>query len=477
MIYTFILYLVCLFILGIVTVRFTKTLEDFVLGGRKLGSWIIALSEKASDFSAWLLIGLPGQAFKMGFGAVWAAIGCFIGSLFNWLVIATPLRKLSEKYNALTLPDYFESKFEDKTHILRIISFILIILFFTFYISAQIVGGGKVLASAFGIPHVYGMLIGIGIITFYTMLGGFFAVAITDFVQALLMVTALIIIPIAGIIHLGGFGGFTQQAISTKSFAFSLSGGEKEFMAMFLGVIIGGLAIGLGYPGQPHILARYMAIKSSKEIKKATIISMTWTFFSLTGAVMMGIVGIPILAGKLQDPEHITSMLAKTLLHPWIAGIIISAAVSAIMSTADSQLLVVTSSFVEDIYKKMINPQESQKKLVLYSRILTFIIGLFAFVLALKAQRLVYWLVLYAWGGLAASFGPAVIMSIIWKKTNKWGIFAGMLTGSITIIIWYNIPFLKNLIYELVPGFFLSLFAIIIVSLLTQRKRRSKNGM
>ncbi len=457
--------------MGIVTIRLTKTLEDFVLGGRKLGSWIIAFSEKASDFSAWLLIGLPGQAFKMGLGAAWAAIGCFIGSLFNWIVIATPLRKLSEKYNALTLPDYFESKFEDRTHILRITSFILIIIFFTFYISAQIVGGGKVLASAFGIPYTYGMLIGIGIITFYTMLGGFFAVAITDFIQALLMVTALIIIPIAGIIHLGGFGGFAQKAISAKSFSFSLSGGETEIMAMFLSVIIGGLAIGLGYPGQPHILARYMAIRSPEEIKKATIISMTWTFFSLTGAVITGIVGIPIWAGKLQDPEHITSMLAKTLLHPWIAGVIISAAISAMMSTADSQLLVLTSSFVEDIYKKLINPQESQKKLVLYSRILTFIIGFVAFILALKAQRLVYWLVLYAWGGLAASFGPAVIMSIIWKKTNKLGIFAGMLTGSITIIIWYNIPFLKNLIYELVPGFFFSIFAIIIVSLLTQNKK------
>lgn len=472
MIYTFILYLVCLFILGVVTARFTKTLEDFVLGGRKLGSWIIALSEKATDFSAWLLIGLPGQAFKMGLGAAWAAIGCFIGSLFNWLVIATPLRKLSEKYNALTLPDYFESKFEDNTRILRITSFILIIVFFTFYISAQIVGSGKILSSAFGMKPLYGMFIGIGMITFYTMLGGFFAVAITDFVQALLMVSALIILPVAGIIYLGGFRGFVEKATLVKEFSFSLSGGETG-MAMILGVIIGGLAIGLGYPGQPHILARYMAIKSPKEIKKATIISMTWTFFSLTGAVLMGIVGIPILEGKIKDPEHITSMLAKILLHPWIGGIIISAAISAIMSTADSQLLVVTSSFVEDIYKKMINPLESQKKLVLFSRILTFLIGLVAFMLALKAERLVYWLVLYAWGGLAASFGPAVIMSIIWKKTNRWGIFAGMITGSITIIVWYNISFLKNIIYELVPGFLLSLFAIIIVSILTEKKRRA----
>ncbi|MEO0267214.1 MAG: sodium/proline symporter, partial [candidate division WOR-3 bacterium] len=187
MIYVFILYLILLFFLGIITLRFTKTLEDFVLGGRKLGSWIIALSEKATDFSAWLLIGLPGQAFKMGLGAIWAGIGCFIGSLFNWVIIATPLRKLSEKYNALTLPDYFESRFKDKTRILRITSFVLIIVFFTFYISAQILGSGKVIASAFGVPPVYGMLVGIGMITFYTMLGGFFAVAITDFIQAILM--------------------------------------------------------------------------------------------------------------------------------------------------------------------------------------------------------------------------------------------------------------------------------------------------
>ena len=473
MIYVFILYLIFLLFLGIITLRFTKTLEDFVLGGRKLGSWIIALSEKATDFSAWLLIGLPGQAFKMGLGAIWAGIGCFIGSLFNWVMIATPLRKLSEKYNALTLPDYFESKFNDKTRILRITSFILIIIFFTFYISAQILGSGKVIASAFNVPPLYGMLVGIGMITFYTMLGGFFAVAITDFIQAILMLCALLILPIAGIINIGGFGKFIETSKSVKEFAFSLSGGEAG-IAMVLGVIIGGLAIGLGYPGQPHILARYMAIKSEKEIKKAATIAMTWTFFTLTGAILTGIAGIPILTGKIEDPEHITSMLSKTLLNPYIAGVIIAGAISAIMSTADSQLLVVTSSFIEDIYKKMINPRETQKKLVLYSRILTFIIGLIAFILALKAQSLVYWLVLYAWGGLAASFGPSIILSILWKRTTKWGIFAGMIVGALTIILWYNIPFLKNLIYELVPGFFFSLFAIIIVSLLTKEE---KNGM
>ncbi len=473
MIYVFILYLILLFFLGIITLRFTKTLEDFVLGGRKLGSWIIALSEKATDFSAWLLIGLPGQAFKMGLGAIWAGIGCFIGSLFNWVIIATPLRKLSEKYNALTLPDYFESRFNDKTRILRITSFILIIVFFTFYISAQILGSGKVIASAFGVPPVYGMLVGIGMITFYTMLGGFFAVAITDFIQAILMLSALLILPIMTILNLGGLEKFIENSKSIKEFTFSLSGGEAG-IAMVLGVIIGGLAIGLGYPGQPHILARYMAIKSEKEIKKAATIAMTWTFFALTGAIFTGIAGIPILTGKIEDPEHITSMLAKILLHPYIAGIIIAGAISAIMSTADSQLLVVTSSFIEDIYKKMINPEESQKRLVLYSRILTFVIGLIAFLLALKAQNLVYWLVLYAWGGLAASFGPSIILSILWKRTTKWGIFAGMITGAVTIILWYNIPFLKNLIYELVPGFFFSFFAIIIVSLLT---KEDKNGM
>jgi sodium/proline symporter len=469
MIYAFILYLVVLFIIGILTSKLTKTLEDFVLGGRKLGAWIIALSEKATDFSAWLLIGLPGQAFKMGLGALWAGIGCFIGSLFNWTVIATPLRKLSEKYNALTLPDYFESRFNDKTRILRITSFILIIIFFTFYISAQISGSGKILSSAFGISPIYGMIIGIGMITFYTMLGGFFAVAITDFIQALLMLSALLILPILGIINLGGIGKFIEISKNVKGTIFSLSGGE-EGLAMVLGVIIGGLAIGLGYPGQPHIVARYMAIKSEKEIKKATIISMTWTFFALTGAISTGIVGIPILAGKLKDPEHITSMLAKNLLNPFIAGIIISGAISAVMSTVDSQLLVVTSCFVEDIYKKMINPEEKQEKLVIYSRILTFLISLVAFILALKAQTLVYWLVLYAWGGLAASFGPPLILSILWKRTTKWGIFAGMIGGAITIILWYNIPFLKKLIYELVPGFFFSLFLCIIFSLLTKKE-------
>lgn len=271
----FLIYLVGMIIVGIITARFaSKSLDNFILGGRKMWTPVIALSEKGTDMSAWLLIGLPGQAFKMGIGAIWAGIGVWLGSLFNWLVIATPLRKLSGKFNVLTLPGYFESRFNDTSHMLRITASILIVFFFTLYVSAQVVGAGKILASTFNINPIIGMIIGLSIILFYTMMGGFIAESWTDFFQGLIMVIALILMCIIGVISLGGLGTIISKIGSVDPKAVLLSAGESG-TALYLGLILGGLAIGFGYAGQPHIVMRYMALRDAKEVKKAAIIAMT----------------------------------------------------------------------------------------------------------------------------------------------------------------------------------------------------------
>lgn len=465
----FIGYLVVMILVGIITARLTKSLDDFILGGRKMKTYVLALSEKGTDFSAWLLIGLPGQAFKMGIGAIWAAIGCWIGSLFNWLVIATPLRRLTGKFNALTVPDYFESRFDDRSHLLRIVATSAIVLFFTLYVSAQVVGAGKILASTFGIGQVTAMAIGLSIIVFYTIMGGFIAESWTDFVQALIMAGAVILIPVAAVVASGGFPNILANIRGVDPNAGLFTAG-KTGMALYIGLIIGSLAIGLGYPGQPHIVMRYMALKSEKEVKKGMLYAMSWTTVAVLGAIMIGFLAIPFLRGQITDPEHVTLALAAKVLPAWLVGFILAAATAAMMSTVDSQLLVATSAITEDIYRKLINPEASQKRLVFLARLFTLVIAIVGFILGLGATKLVYWLVLYAWGGLAATFGPPLILSLKWKGTTKWGVFAGMITGAVTIVVWYNVPVLKSFIYELVPGFFFSLFATYLVSLLTRKE-------
>ncbi len=475
--FVFLLYLVGMVIVGIITARLaSKSLDDFILGGRKLWTPVIALSEKGTDMSAWLLIGLPGQAFKMGLGALWAGIGVWLGSLFNWLVIATPMRKLSGKFNALTLPDYFESRFDDTSHLLRVTSSVLIVFFFTLYVSAQVVGAGKILASTFNIHHVVGMLIGLSIILFYTMAGGFIAESWTDFFQGLIMAIALILMSIVGVIALGGLGSAFSRIGSLDAKAVLLSAGESG-TALYLGLILGSLAIGFGYAGQPHILMRYMALQDAKEVKKAALIAMTWTTFAVGGAIFLGFFAIPFLRGEITDPEHVTLAFATKILPGWLVGFVLAAATAAMMSTVDSQLLVATSAITEDIYRKLINPRASQKSLVRLARIFTAIVAIIAFIFGLRAERLVYWLVLYAWGGLAASFGPPLILSLLWMRTTKIGVFAGMVIGAITIVIWYNVPALKDFLYELVPGFLLSLLITWLVSLITQKSKIPKPSL
>jgi sodium/proline symporter len=460
-------YLVAVLIIGLVTFRLNRTISDYLLAGRRLGPWVVAFSERASGESAWLLIGLPGVALVAGYGAVWPAIGCTFGIFFSWTFIARRLREQTEKYDAITIPGFLENRFEDSSHLLRWSATIIIIFFFTLYVAAQFLAAGKVLHATFGWTPFSGMIVGALIILFYTVMGGFFAVVWTDFFQGILMVTTLVVLPVVGFIYLGGIEGVTQKIAQYNPALLGVGSGEVGWAA--IAAALGGLGIGLGYMGQPHLIVRFMAIKKPRDLREGMLIAVIWAILAFWGAMFLGIVGIGIFQGGLADQEQVMPNLATMLLPAGLAGILISGAIAAMMSTADSQLLVTTSAISKDIYSSLMNPAAGQRRLVMISRVSTLAIGVAAFILAYYAEALVYDLVLYAWGGLGAAFGPPILLTLWWKRTTKAGVFAGMLAGTVTVLIWYNVTALHEFLYELIPGFFLSLIATWVVSVATRK--------
>ena len=458
------LYLVVVLVIGVKSAGKNRTQSDFLIADRKLGAWAIALSERASGESAWLLIGLPGAALAVGFLEIWAAVGCVLGIIFSWLFIAVPLRELAGKYNSMTLPDLFANYFNDETKSLRIISSLIITFFFTFYVAAQFNAAGKVLNVTFGIPQFTGMLIGAGIILLYTMLGGFRAVVWTDMVQAIIMFSTLVILPIVGLFELRHSG---NNQLGSE--LMSLTAGKTGIWAFL--AILGGLSWGFGYTGQPHLLARFIAIKNSAEIRRGRIIAFSWAIPAFFGAFFMGIIGVTLYgAGKFTDPESLMPFMATSLLPGWIAGILISGAMAAMMSTADSQLLVTASAISEDLIHKVGKRNLRPEKLLTISRTVTISVGLIAFIMAYFSTDLVFSLVSYAWSGLGASFGPVLLGIIYWKKITREGAIAGLLTGSISTIIWKNIDVLNSAVTERLSSYILACLAIYGVSMLTSKK-------
>lgn len=473
------LIVLCLYLIGMITVGviyYKKTIDfsDYVLGGRKLGGWTAALSAQASDMSGWLLIGLPGAAFVAGIEASWIAIGLAIGTYINWKVVAKRLRSYTEiAGNSLTLSEYFENRFRDNTNILRLVSAIVIIVFFAIYTSAQFAAGAKLFVTIMNIPYITALLMGAAVIILYTFLGGFMAVSFTDFIQGTLMFFALLIVPFVIVAELGGFGNAFSQMSQIDPHYLNIikstsGGGSISFIA-----IISSAAWGLGYFGQPHILARFMAIKSTDEIKKARIIAMVWVLITLAAAVFVGALGRAYFTSGLADPEKVFMLIVDDLFFPVLAGIILAAILAASMSTADSQLLVTASSISEDIYKKYIKKDATDKEMILVGRVSVIIVAIIAVLLALDPNSSVFGLVSYAWAGFGASFGPLIIFSLFWRKTNKWGAITGMLSGAITVIIWKSLAATASAnsilnLYEIVPAFIISCIFIVIVSSITQ---------
>ncbi len=478
----FVLYLVIILAVGIITLRLTRTLSDYLLAGRRLGIWVVTFSERASGESAWLLIGLPGMALVGGFSAFWTAIGCIGGILFSWLVIAKKLRLLTEKYNALTIPSFFEARLADSTHLVRIIATVIIIFFFTAYVAAQFLAAGKVLNITFGLSPLVGMLIGALIIVAYTIMGGFFAVAWTDLFQGIIMIFTLVALPLVMIVELGGLGEMASVIGGVDPLQVSMTEGKTGWQALAL--VLGGLGVGLGYMGQPHLVTRFMSIKNPDDLRKGTVIAGLWAVCGFFGATLIGLAAIAYFKGTillgplgLTDAEQVMPYLVERFFPAWLAGILISGAIAAMMSTADSQLVVSTSAVSEDIYHQLINKHADQRTLLLISRVTTLVIGIVAFILALSAKQLVYWMVLFAWAGLGSAFGPPLLLSLWWKKTTKAGVAAGMVTGTVVVIVWYFVPVLKSSLYEIIPGFFASLLAVIVVSLLTDEPRSTSPAL
>jgi sodium/proline symporter len=462
------IYLVILIVIGASAARRMKRLDDFVLGGRRIGPLAAAISERASGESSWFLLGLPGAAYAAGFTTFWSVIGIAFGIFCSWVFLAVPLRRQTEKYGALTIPDYFEARFGDNTRVLRVISMLIIIFFYTSYVAAQFVGGGKLLNAAFNIDPKWGLAITALIVMLYTILGGFLAVVWTDVVQGIMMAIVAFILPILGIIKLGGPVGLLDKLQPMGGDFLAMNAGQTGTAFVF-GVMLGSLAWGLGYLGQPHLLTRYMAIKSPLDIKRGTLIAMIWVLIAYWGAAMVGIVGAGTFEQGLADQEQVMPLLARHLLPGWIAGLMLAGAIAAMMSTADSQLIVVTSSIVEDVYVKLLQAKSSPKRLVLLSRLATILVSAVALVLAFKNQDLIFDLVSYAWSGLGASFGPPLLLSLRWKKTTAAGAIAGMLAGTVSNIIWKNTPILNDALDLKLSSFVISLAITVLVSYLTYK--------
>jgi sodium/proline symporter len=464
-----IFYLAVILTVGFVTFRYMRSLDDFVLGGRRLGPWVAAVSERASGESAWFLLGLPGAAYALGFREFWSVIGIAFGILASWTLLAAPLRRATGKMGALTIPDYFESRFDDQTRSLRSISMIIILFFYTVYVGAQFVGAGKILQATFGLDPKWGMILGAGVVVFYTLMGGLLAVAWTDLFQGLLMVCVAIVLPIVAIAKMGGPGEFVQTLAAQGPGFLSMSGG-KFGHALIFGVILGSMSWGFGYLGQPHLLVRYMAIRKPEHVRKGTVIAVSWVLCAYWGAAFIGLAGIGILGNSLADQEQVMPLLATTLLPGWIAGVIIAGAIAAMMSTADSQLLVATSSVVEDVYARLINAHASPSLLVRLSRLFTVIIAGAALYLAFFNQDLIFDMVAYAWSGLGSSFGPPLLLSLRWRSTTKWGVLAGMLGGACSTVLWKNVALLNAAIDIKLASFLISLILVVVVSMLTKKK-------
>ncbi|MEG0341545.1 MAG: sodium/proline symporter PutP [Acinetobacter sp.] len=468
---TFFFYIVAMVVIGLFAYRATNSFDDYILGGRRLGSFVTALSAGASDMSGWLLMGLPGAIYLSGLSEMWIAIGLIIGAWLNWLLVAGRLRVHTEvQNNALTLPDYFSNRFNDHKKVLRVVSAFVILIFFAIYCASGMVAGARLFESMFGMSYESALWISAIATISYVFIGGFLAVSWTDTIQATLMIFALLLTPVVAVLSLGDMATVHAALEVARPQAYSL------FSDLSAVAIISLMAWGLGYFGQPHILVRFMAADSVKSIPNARRIGMVWMILCLGGAVAAGFFGIayfqihPELAVTVnQNSETVFMELTKILFNPWIAGIVLAAILAAVMSTLSCQLLVCSSTLTEDFYKAFIRKNASQKELVWVGRLMVLLIAVLAIALASNPESQVLGLVAYAWAGFGAAFGPLILLSLFWKRMNLAGALAGMIVGAVVVILWKNIPvFADTKIYEIIPGFISAMIAIIVFSLITR---------
>jgi sodium/proline symporter len=478
-------------IIGAMCMKQNNNAEDYFLGGRNLNGFVAALSAQASDMSGWLLMGLPGSIYMMGTGQAWIGIGLFIGTTLNWIFISGKLRRYTIRANnSLTLPEFFQNRYKDEKKYLLGASSVVIVIFFLVYTASALASGGKLFNSIFGIDYHTALVIGALVILVYTFMGGFLAVCTTDFIQGMLMLVALLIIPIIAYCVLGASNVsalISQTGVDPVSFTNIMQENGEPIKAVS---IISSLAWGLGYFGMPHILVRFMAIKDEKELKKSKVVGISWVFLSLLFACIIGVVGRAYLApvvlgteGQVSTESVFIEMIKKVFITdiraPFIAGIFLCAILAAIMSTADSQLLVTSSAVAEDLYKGIFKKDADELSVLKLSRITVVAVALLAIVIAWNPDSSIMALVADAWAGFGAAFGPLVLMSLFWKRTNIQGALAGIISGAAVVILWDYIPLSAGQtlsastgLYSLLPGFIISLLLIVVVSLATPEPKQ-----
>lgn len=466
---SFVLYLIGMLAIGWIFYRRTESLPDYILGGRRLGAFVASMSAQASDMSGWLLLGLPGYAYLAGLPAIWIAIGLVVGTYLNWRFVASRLRTYTQiAGDSITLSDYLENRFRDSSKALRTVSALFIVVFFLIYTSSGFVAGAKLFSTVFGLPYTTALVAGATVIVAYTFLGGFMAVCWTDLIQALLMLFGITLVPLAAIRGMGGPAA-TMARIRACNVEllnpFTAAGGEPLTAI----AVVSLLAWGLGYFGQPHILARFMAVKRPAQIATARRLAMVWVIICLWSALLVGMVGRVYLGDRLSgsQSETVFMVMVHDVVHPLLAGIVLSAILAAIMSTADSQLLVTSSAITEDFYRVLFRRRADDHELVWVGRLSVLGVAAAALLIGLNPGSSVLRLVAYAWGGFGATFGPVIILSLFWRRMTTSGAMAGLLTGGLTVLIWKQLHGGLFDVYEIVPGFALSMVAITLASLLS----------
>lgn len=483
-------YMGIMLFIGITGAKKNKNADDYFLGGRNLGGWVAALSAQASDMSGWLLMGLPGSIYALGTNQAWIAIGLFIGTVLNWLFISGRLRRYTIKAgNSMTIPEYLSNRFRDEKKLLMAISAIVMVVFFLVYTASSFAAGAKLFVSITDMNYHVALLIGAGVILLYTLFGGFIAVCQTDFIQGMMMLIAILAVPIVAVAVMGT-GNIVPNLVDS-----GLTVDSDVYLDLFKNAsgepisvieVLSQLAWGLGYCGMPHILVRFMAIKDEKELSKSKTIAIVWVFLSLAVACIIGVIGRAYLFPTvLADSENVfIEMIKKVFMDdvkiPFIGGIFLCGILAAIMSTADSQLLVTSSSVAKDLFNGVLFKNLDSKKVMVISRATVGVVAVVAFFIAWNPDSSVMGLVSNAWAGLGSAFGPTILMSLYWKRTNLAGAAAGMLSGGLTVIIWDYIKFINmdgakvtlgtyTGVYSLLVGFFVSLFFILVVSLATKK--------
>ncbi|MFQ5789121.1 MAG: sodium/proline symporter [Acidobacteriota bacterium] len=461
------LYLIVLLIIGVWGSRGSQSLAGYYVAGKKLPAWVIAFSSNSTGESAWLLLGLTGMGYAVGIHALWIVLGEVLGVTLGWVLVALPFKEYTDRYDSITIPDYLESRFRDSAHVMRILSFLIIFSMVTAYTAAQLTASGKAFGSFLGTSYTTGVLTGAAVILYYTSVGGFKAVAYSDLLQGVLMFGGLLVLPIVGIVAVGGWSNMVSQLQSVDP---SLLLPMGEYGVSLEGVMSAAsfVGIGLAFLGAPQLLTRFMAAKGRNEIVNGSLIAVICIIIFDSGAVFAGMAGRALFP-DLADSETILPVMSTELFPAVFTGLFLVIVLAAIMSTVDSLLILASSAVVRDVVQQIFHPALSERRLSLYGKLVTALIGVTALVFALRESRMIFWFVLFAWSGLASAFAPVVLCSLFWKRTSRAGAVAGMLSGFLTAmlwVLWFKAGFYS--LYEMLPGFLVGFVVTVGVSLLTE---------